>query len=350
MESVRLAGVVVATLFAGYGVLQYRNGKWRRLDLLLALFIAIGIGVFSVFPQAGNILTQTLNLKNRLFAVLVTTNILLFVLFFYLLNQIRASNRRNGDLIRALARREFRERFPGAATPSRSGATSEKVLVIIPAYNEQDCIGGVLKRMPREVCGREVQALVVVDGATDATEAVVLEHGFPVATHIINSGGGAALRTGAEIARQGDFDVVVNMDADGQHQPEEVERLVAPIVAGEADFTWGSRFFGYYEERGSIRHAGIVLFSRILTLLTRANVTDCTNGFRAVRASCLAKLDLREEQFHTTEMILEASKKQLRMCEVPVSVLKRVEGESKKPKKLRYPLGVARVILKTWLR
>jgi glycosyltransferase involved in cell wall biosynthesis len=143
---------------------------------------------------------------------------------------------------------------------------------------------------------------------------------------------------------------VVNMDADGQHQPEELERLVTPIVKNEADFIVGSRFLGHYEERGSIRHLGVVLFSWVVSLLTSTKVTDCTNGFRALRVSDLERLSLQEEQFHTTELIIEASKRKLRYKEVPISVLRRAEGESKKPKRLRYPLGVLRTIINTWLR
>jgi hypothetical protein len=107
---------------------------------------------------------------------------------------------------------------------------------------------------------------------------------------------------------------------------------------------------GHYEERGSIRHVGVVLFSWFISLLTGARVTDCTNGFRALRVNDLERLSLQEEQFHTTELIIEASKRRLRYKEVPVSVLRRTEGESKKPKRLRYPFGVLRAIIQTWLR
>ena len=158
------------------------------------------------------------------------------------------------------------------------------------------------------------------------------------------------MRTGFEIARLENAEIVVNMDADGQHQPEEIERLIAPIVEGTADLVVGSRFLGHYEERGSIRHAGVVLFSWLVSSLVGTKVTDCTNGFRALRVDDLQKLNLQEEQFHTTELILEAAKKKLRYKEVPVSVFKRAIGESKKPKRLRYPLGVLRVIIQTWLR
>lgn len=167
---------------------------------------------------------------------------------------------------------------------------------------------------------------------------------------MVNRGQGDALRTGFRIAELERADVVVNLDADGQYLPEEMERLVAPVLDGKADFVLGSRFLGYYEEAGSVRHAGVVFFSWLISLLTGRRITDCTNGFRAIRVSELGKLDLREDRFNATELILEALKNGLRFEEVPVTMLRRAEGESKKPKRLAYPLGVFRVIVQTWLR
>jgi len=351
---VRLIGVLVALVFAGYGISKYRKGNWSKLDLLLALLGSFGITAVSVFPPVGNTLTAAFNLENRLFAILVFSNLLLFGLFLYLLNQIRSSNRRSREIVRAIARYNYNERNSSKRKPSgETNAPSEKkkrLLVVIPAYNEEEAVRGVLTRVPKEVLGYEVDALVVVDGSTDATEAVAIELNFPVATHIVNCGGGDALRTGFEIARMENADIVVNMDADGQHQPEEIERMVSPIVEDTADLVVGSRFLGHYEERGSIRHIGVILFSWLVSSLAGKKVTDCTNGFRALRVDDLQKLDLQEEQFHTTELILEGAKKKLRYQEVPISVFKRAVGESKKPKRLRYPFGVLRVIIQTWLR
>jgi hypothetical protein len=351
-------------LFVGYGFLKYRKGNWSKFDFLLVLIVSVGIASVSIFPPVGNIFASAFRLENRLFALLVFSNFLLFGLFLYLLNQVRASNRRSREIVRGLARYYYNERYsangeqyfskrePRGEADENGAIASDKgrLLVVIPAYNEQEAILGVLTRIPKELLGYEVEVLVVVDGATDATEAVVIKQNFRVASHIVKCGGGDALRTGFEIGRKEGADIVVNMDADGQHQPEELERLVAPIVKDEADFVVGSRFLGHYEERGSIRHLGVVLFSWVVSLLTSTKVTDCTNGFRALRVSDLERLRLQEEQYHTTELIIEASRRKLRYKEVPISVLRRAEGESKKPKHLRYPLGVLRTIIKTWLR
>jgi hypothetical protein len=112
----------------------------------------------------------------------------------------------------------------------------------------------------------------------------------------------------------------------------------------------GSRFMGFYEEAGSVRHVGVVFFSRLISILTGAKISDCTNGFRAIRVSELHRLDLREDRFNATEIILEGLKNKLRFEQVPVTMLSRTAGETKKPPKLAYPLGVFRVIIQTWLR
>ncbi|MBA3474638.1 MAG: glycosyltransferase family 2 protein [Rubrobacter sp.] len=353
MDNFRLAGVLVAVLILGYGLSKYREGNGPKFDLLLTLFVSTSIASVSVFPSIGNVLTYALRLENRLFSLLVFSNLLLFAMFFFLLNQVRVSNRRSGDIVRALARQFYSERYSNRRRSHGEVGTVPKkgrLLIVIPAYNEQEAIRGVLARMPKEVLGYEVDTLVVVDGATDGTEAVAIEHNFPVATHIVNQGQGDALRTGFEIARVEGADIVVNMDADGQHESEEIERLVAPIINDEADFVLGSRFLGHYEERGSIRHVGIILFSWLVSVLSGRKFTDSCNGFRAIRGSLLYKLDLREDRLSAAELILEAVKKKLRIKEVPVSILRRAEGESKMPKRLGYPLGFLRVIIQTWLR
>ena len=354
MDNLRLIGVLVALLIAVYAVVKLRKGNLKKLDTLLALLLAAGIAAFSVFPQAGNLLAAALRLENRLFALLVASNLLLFALFFFLLNQVRASNRRSGELVRALARRDYSERYAARKKEANgedgSAPSRGRLLVVIPAYNEQEAIRGVLTKVPKEVLGYGVDALVVVDGSTDGTEAVALEHDFPVASHVVNRGQGDALRTGFEIARVEGADVVVNMDADGQHLSEEMERLVAPIANDEADYVMGSRFLGRYEEAGGARHLGITLFSRFISALSGQKITDSTNGFRAIRGSLLHKLDLREDRFSAAELILEAVKKGLRVKEVPITILRRAEGVSKKPRRLGYPLGFLRVILQTWLR
>ncbi|MDQ3862259.1 MAG: glycosyltransferase family 2 protein [Actinomycetota bacterium] len=346
-EHVSLAGIVIAALFAVYGVFRYRGGG-SRLDLLLSLLIALGVVLVSVVPQIFEPASRLLGLKNRAFALLGLANLLLFALFLNMLGRVREAGRRSGEIVTGLAAREYSEKY--LSDEEKAEGHPGEVLIVVPAYDEEGGIRGVLRRIPDEVLGHEVKTVVVDDGSRDATATVARAEGVAVVSHVVNRGQGDALRTGFAIALAEKAQVVVNLDADGQYKPEELDRLVKPIVEGRADFVLGSRFMGYYQEAGSIRHVGVIFFSRMISLLTGVRVSDCTNGYRAIRVSELHKLNLREDRFNANEIILEALKHKLRFEQVPVSMMSRAAGETKKPPKLAYPLGVFRVIISTWLR
>jgi glycosyltransferase involved in cell wall biosynthesis len=166
----------------------------------------------------------------------------------------------------------------------------------------------------------------------------------------MNSGQGAALQTGYLVAERVGVDVVVTLDADGQHDPSQIERLVAPIVEQRADFVVGSRRMGDYERESRTRDAGISLFTRLINLVGRTHVSDVANGYRAIRASRLAEIAFTEDQFHNPELLLGATRAGLGVLDVPVTIRLRTAGHSKKGTSLRYGLGFLRVMLKTWLR
>ena len=191
---------------------------------------------------------------------------------------------------------------------------------------------------------------MVDDGSRDATGDVAAEHGAVVARHVINRGGGAALRTGYRLLADSGATIVVTLDADGQHLPSEMERLVDPVLYGEVAVAHGSRVLGDAEPNHYARELGIVFFNRMVSLITRTKVSDCSNGYRAVRVDVLPQLVLRQEQFHTSEFLIEAIKRGIPAKEIPVTVARRRHGHSKKPAVVRYGLGFANAIVRTWLR
>ncbi len=345
--NVSVAGIVIALLFVAYGVFKFRGGG-SRLDLLLSLVIALGVALVSIVPQIFEPISRLLGLENRAFALLGLANLLLFALFLNLLGRVRTAGRKSGEIVTGLAVKEYSEKH--LSPEERLEGHPGEILIIVPAYDEEGGIREVLLRIPDEVLGHEVKTVVVDDGSTDATAAIARAEGVPVVSHVVNRGQGDALRTGFAIAQAERSLAVINLDADGQYKPEELDRLVGPIIEGKADFVLGSRFLGFYEESGSVRHVGVVFFSRLISLLTGIKVSDCTNGYRAIRVSELHKMDLREDRFNANEITLEALRNKLRFHQVPVSMMTRAAGETKKPPRLAYPLGVFRVIISTWLR
>src|SRR6185503_8514008 len=122
-----------------------------------------------------------------------------------------------------------------------------------PAFNEAENVGDVIKQIPAMIEGHHVVPVVVSDGSTDGTATAAREAGAFVAELPIRRGGGLALRVGYDIALELGASVVVTMDADGQHRPEELATMVAPILAGEADYVNGSRMLGDFERESLVR-------------------------------------------------------------------------------------------------
>jgi glycosyltransferase involved in cell wall biosynthesis len=192
--------------------------------------------------------------------------------------------------------------------------------------------------------------VVVSDGSDDRTAEVARDAGAFVAELPIRRGGGLALRVGYDIALKLGADIVVTLDADGQHLPEELPIVIGPILAGEADYVNGSRLLGDFERESLIRHIGVHFFSRLVSILTGRRITDPSSGYRAARADLLRGFVLEQDQFWTSEILIEALRHRARVVEVPITIVARKGGKSKKPKSLRYGWNFSKVIIQTWLR
>ncbi|MET0306805.1 MAG: glycosyltransferase family 2 protein [Solirubrobacterales bacterium] len=344
LTALRATGLLVAVAIGAFAVLRRRT--LRNVDVLILLAAAAGLAIVS-----GTELTDALlsafsfeqGNGGRILGLAVFSIFILFLLILRALSQTARNSRQLSAVLEGLAWEEFRQ----AKLPERFRG---KIAILVPAYNEAENIGQVLDLMPNEVCGVETAVLVVDDGSRDGSGDVAAEHGAIVARHVINRGGGAALRTGYRLMVDSGAEIVVTLDADGQHLPSEMERLVKPVLDGEVDVAHGSRVLGEADDNHFARELGIVFFNRLVSAITRTKVSDCSNGYRAVRAAVLPQLVLRQEQFHTSEFMIEAIKRGIPAKEVPVTVAKRLHGHSKKPAVVRYGLGFANAIVRTWLR
>jgi hypothetical protein len=344
LTALRAAGLVIAAAIAAYAVVRRRS--LRNVDVLVLLAIALGLALVSGTQLLDALLSAFSFEKGngtRIVGVAVFAILILFALVLRSLAQGSRITSELSALLEGLAWDEFRN----AGEPERF---TGKLGVLIPAYNEAESIAQVLARIPQEVCGLETAVLVVDDGSRDGTSQVAQGAGAVVARHVINRGGGAALRTGYRLLADSGTAIVVTLDADGQHRPEEMARLVEPVVSGEVAMAHGSRVLGEAEPNHFARELGIVFFNRLVSLITRTKVSDCSNGYRAVRADVLPQLVLRQEQFHTSEFMIEAIKRGIPAKEVPVTVERRLHGHSKKPAVARYGMGFANAIVRAWLR
>lgn len=342
----RVFGATVAVLLVAYAVLRYRRQQLRRGEVLLvavvsAALVAMAIAPAIVNPVLGSLGFQPGN-ERRIIGLLVIANVLSFALLFRGFSRDDSLYDEVGALVDSLALKRLED--SGQTIPHDCCA------VVIPAYNEADTLPAVLHHMPDDVCGLKAVPIVVADGCTDATEAVAVAAGAVVIRRNLRRGSGAAVRVGYRAALDAGARVVVTLDADGQHDPREMERLVRPLLDGEADMVQGSRVLGDFEVESGVRHAGVKVFARLLTSLGRTRITDPSTGYRAMTAAALRRLDLRQDQFYVSEIILDSSRKGLSVVEVPITLRRRASGTTKKPSTLRYAWGFSKAVVRTWFR
>jgi glycosyltransferase involved in cell wall biosynthesis len=236
------------------------------------------------------------------------------------------------------------------------------VAIVIAAYNEEGAIGPVIEALPAEVCGLATAVIVVADGCADKTAAEATRAGAMVCDVPVNRGQGAALRLGYRVAREGHAEYIITTDADGQYNPAEMAGLLAPIVAGEADFVTGSRRLGSQETKDMIRRSGVRFFAATISALTGQKISDTTFGLRAMRAEVTGAVQLSQPQYQASELLIGVITHGYKVAEVPATIHRRRVGESKKGHNPLYNLHIpgvnnlfygarfARVAYGTWWR
>ncbi|MGN0347387.1 MAG: glycosyltransferase family 2 protein [Lachnospiraceae bacterium] len=203
-----------------------------------------------------------------------------------------------------------------------------KVLVIIPAFNEQECIEKTVENLKQEAPFADY--IVVNDCSNDKTREILQKNHFSYIDLKLNLGIGGAVQSGYRYAQNHGYDIAIQMDGDGQHDPAYLKSLIAPIEKGEADITIGSRFI---EKEGfqssGMRRMGIRILNAIIFLCTGNKVTDCTSGFRAVNAKYIKMyaadypIDYPEPEAIVYSLLQGAG-----IREVPVVMRQRAGGKS----------------------
>jgi glycosyltransferase involved in cell wall biosynthesis len=202
------------------------------------------------------------------------------------------------------------------------------VLVIIPALDEEDSLPGTLERVRRAAPWADL--LVVDDGSQDATAELARARGVPVLRHAVNLGVGAALQTGFRYAVERGYAIGVQLDADGQHDPAELQALVDPVRQGRCDVAIGSRYItrtAYRTPR--MRRLGMLLFSGVVWLAVRQRIADTTSGYRAYgrRVMDVCARDFPRD-FPDAPLLIALARRGFRFLEVPVQMREREAGRS----------------------
>lgn len=188
--------------------------------------------------------------------------------------------------------------------------------IVIPAFNEASRLPATLRAL-----APYHNVVVVDDGSRDGTTEAARQHGAVVLRHVVNRGQGAALQTGIEYAMQQGAELVVTFDGDGQHDAEDIARLVAPVLSGAVDVTLGSRFLGEARDLPLDRWLILKLGIQFTRLFSWVRVTDTHNGLRALSGKAARVIRITQDRMaHASEILDEIRRHRLRYQEVPVTI------------------------------
>lgn len=203
-----------------------------------------------------------------------------------------------------------------------------KILVIIPAFNEEGAVGKVVDEVRTHLSHMDV--LVVNDGSSDRTSEKAGASGAIVLNLPFNLGIGGAMQSGYKYAHEKGYEIAIQVDGDGQHDPKEIPKLLQALVEREVDMVIGSRFIGDSEFKSSwMRRIGITIFSQVVSWVVGQKITDPTSGFRAAnrKAIKLFAFDYPQD-YPEPEVLVLLHQCGLKMAEVPIGMSKRYAGES----------------------
>ena len=211
----------------------------------------------------------------------------------------------------------------------------KRITIIIPAYNESENLPKVLPRFV-PICADlssmnyETEILVINDGSSDNTEEIALQLGAKVISHPFNLGYGASLQTGYRYADRAKSQIVVTIDADGQHNPEDILKLLRVFIQNDDDVVIGSRFIQKSNYKISImKKIGVNLFSFVAKLLTNKKIYDVTSGFQVIkREPMLFLMDDFPHDYPDVEIIILLTKSGYKIEEVQVTMNQRISGKS----------------------
>ena len=203
-----------------------------------------------------------------------------------------------------------------------------KLVILIPARNEENALGEVIRRIPRSKLP-ELEVVVVNDGSTDNTAEVARKAGATVINFAKNRGLATVFRKGVEYAVESGADYIVNIDADGQHPPEQIPEILQPVLDGKADIVIGSRLMKTGEMKAKEKLYANKFLSKVISMLIHQKIYDSTSGFRAFTREVAKTVKIFHKYTYTQQQLLQAAYYKFKILEIPIPIIERKEGKSK---------------------
>jgi len=336
--------ILIALLIIGIAYRSFVNNELSFEFFLFWVFAGITLLVIVAFPDVFAFIRKLFYTGNRKGNfVFIVSIITLFMLVMRLSVGVREGNKQQEKLAQKQALLDFQLKNP------ERGHQRKSTLVKMAAYNEEGNIADVLRKMPEDV-----DVLVIDDGSTDQTAQVASASGAMVIRHPINLGQGSADITGFKFALDKGYEYVIEMDADGQHDPKDIPLFIRALEETDADVVTGSRVLGStHPDNSALRNFFLPYYTRLLNRLTGYTLTDSMCGYKAFRMSTLRKDqgifdEVTESQYLASELYIRYSHKGYKVTEIPVHIGNRKSGVSRKGT-IRYGLRVLRIMVRVWL-
>jgi hypothetical protein len=347
MRFIYLVGGTFFFILFLINVYLFRRKEIGFLPFLVWALSLLILSALSLFPDSLDSFADIVGMKLRINFIIVVIGCLLFSFAF---SQWHANDRTKRELGRIGQRLSICDFY--LSTPAAQGRPTRRheVVVKMAAYNESENLPDVLGRMPGGV-----DVLVIDDASPDETGQVARSLGAMVARHHLNLGQGIADITGFLIAFDMGYRYVVEMDADGQHDPRAVPLFVETLKRNpDVDIVVGSRILGSQDKDASaLRTRFLPLYTRMINWATGYSLTDGLCGYKAYRMGSLVRHPgalegLIESEYIAAEMYMRFSRLGLRIIEIPVNVSRRTHGKSRKGT-FRYGAAVAWIILRSYI-
>lgn len=220
-----------------------------------------------------------------------------------------------------------------------------KIYIVIPAYNEENTISGVIKDLKKH---NYHNIIVVDDGSTDNTLKIARQAGTLVVRHPINLGQGAALRTGMDLALDLGVDLIVTFDADGQHMARDINKLIKPVISKEVDIALGSRFIDNSSNTPWLKKVLLKIGVILVFLMYGIMLSDTHNGLKAISRQAAQKISIESRGMeHASEIIGKIKVNRIKFKEIPVTI-RYSEYSIKKGQRISNSLNIFIKMLAKW--